>query len=336
MKIAILSATFSHFSGIDRVVEQQANQLIQEGNQVTIFALEAEMKPQQANLVVLGMPRGLLAQRMFRLLFPLFLSRVNDMVKKLEGYATVFSHQYPLNHLAHKAKKKFGAKYIYYNHGVASSKCFNSPIEKIYIKKFIWLANRSVKKADQAISISRYLQGVLKEETGIDSQVVYDKVDTNRFHPGIDGGSVRRNYNIGNNPLILYVGRISPHKGVHLLIKSFLEVKKKIDNAKLMIVGKPTFAKYAKQLKEMAAPDVIFTGFVADQELPQYYGACDVYATASLWEGYNLPMAEAQACGKPVIAWDLGPHPEVIDQNGILVKPEHKEGLAQAIIQKIS
>lgn len=85
-------------------------------------------------------------------------------------------------------------------------------------------------------------------------------------------------------------------------------------------------------MKRNAEKDVIFTGFIDDKELPYYYAACDVYVTASLWEGFNLPAAEAQACGKKVVAFNLGSHPEIV-KNGILVEKENIEEFAKAVIK---
>ena len=57
-----------------------------------------------------------------------------------------------------------------------------------------------------------------------------------------------------------------------------------------------------------------------------------MYVTASLWEGFNLPIAEAQACGKKVVAFGIGSHPEVV-KNGILIKKDDIDGFADAIIR---
>ena len=132
----------------------------------------------------------------------------------------------------------------------------------------------------------------------------------------------------------MYVGRIAPHKGIHLLLKALSLVKKEIPNAKLIIAGKPTFNNYFKTLKKLSSNDVIFTGFVDDKELPEYFAACNLYVTASLWEGFNLPAAEAQACGKKVVAFDICSHPEVV-KNGVLVKRNDIKGFANAIIKLI-
>jgi len=92
------------------------------------------------------------------------------------------------------------------------------------------------------------------------------------------------------------------------------------------------FEIYFRKLKNMSDNDVIFTGFVPDKLLPQYFAACDVYVTASLWEGFNLPAAEAQACGKRVVAFDIGPHSEIV-KKGVLVKKENTKEFAEAVIK---
>jgi 1,2-diacylglycerol 3-alpha-glucosyltransferase len=179
------------------------------------------------------------------------------------------------------------------------------------------------------------LSDELKKETGLNSRVEYPIIDKCRFKKEISGENVRRRYNLGKSPIILFVGRVSPHKGVHILIESFKLAKKKIGNLKLIIVGKLTFSGYYKRLMKIAedfSNDIIFTGVVSDSDLPEYYSACNVYASASLWEGYNLPLAEAQACGKPVIAFNLCSHPEVV-KNGILVKPRELREFADAIVR---
>ena len=100
-----------------------------------------------------------------------------------------------------------------------------------------------------------------------------------------------------------------------------------------MIVGKHTFAGYSRRLKSMSNSSVIFAGYVPDEEMPAYYAACSVYATATLWEGFDLPLAEAQACGRPVVAFSLGPHPEVVleGKTGHLSPPRDVHAMAIAI-----
>ena len=69
--------------------------------------------------------------------------------------------------------------------------------------------------------------------------------------------------------------------------------------------------------------------------MAKFYSACDCYVTASLWEGFDMPVVEAQACGKSVVAYDVCSHPEVV-KKGILVKAKDTKGFATAILKIIS
>jgi len=335
MKIALLTPTFSQFSGIDRVVELNAEEFAKK-NDVTIFTFKAGIKPKnrKIKIIEIGMPRNQFLERIYRLFFFLDFLKIKKYGNMLKDYDVAISHLYPMNLLALYAKKHYKTRYIYHNHGVAFPYLFKNPLERLYMELFKIISNISVKKADSANSISKFLQGELKKETGINSKIVYDPIDKKRFHMGISGKKIRDKYKLGKDPVCLYVGRISPHKGIHLLIESFNLVLKEVPNAKLLIAGKPTFDSYFKKLEKLGNKSVIFAGFVADEKLPEYYAACDVYTTATLWEGFNMTVAEAQACGKPVVAFNLCSHPEVV-KKGILVKPKDTEEFARAIIKLI-
>ena len=137
-----------------------------------------------------------------------------------------------------------------------------------------------------------------------------------------------------NKKIFLYVGRLAKSKRINLLIKSFNKVKTNCPNSKLIIVGPPTFRGYFKRLLKLADEDIIFTGFVPDKDLPAYYALCDSFVTASHYEGFNLPAVEAQACGKPVVAFDIGSHSEVIDKKKRILVPEGDiNGFANAMLK---
>jgi len=330
MRIAILTPTFDYHSGIDRVVEQQAEEYVKKRNKVTVIALEAKIKPKKYNVIELGLPKNAFIQRLYRLFFFLDFKKIN-YYKKLQNYDMIISHFYPMNWLASKTKKKYNIKYVYFDHGINTTGLSINFFQKLYMKIFLFLNNITLKNVDKAFSVSEYLSRQLYKESGIKSKVLYNKIDNKRFNKKVKGAKITNKYNLKNNKVLLYVGRIAPHKGIHLLLKSFNIIKKKIPNAKLLIVGKPTFNNYFKKMEKMADKSVVFTEFVEDKELPEFYAACDVYVTASQWEGFNLPAAEAQACGKPVVAFKIGSHPEIV-KNGALVKKGNINQFAEKTI----
>jgi 1,2-diacylglycerol 3-alpha-glucosyltransferase len=334
IRIAHLTPTFTRSNGIDRVVELLAREQTAQGNEVSIFVLEADMKPpDKVELQVIGMPKGLLGQRVYRLILPVDIFKAVRWVPRLKGFDIIYAHQYPMTWLAFLARKFYGVRYIYYDHGLAQTEIFPTILERFYWRMFCMASLYTAKGASGAIAISLYLQEQLKKDTGLTGEVVYDQIDMQRLRIEGNGSLIRQKYQIGDSPLILYVGRISPSKGIHLLISAFISVKQRISNAKLLIVGRHTFPGYTAKLNSLSDSSVIFAGDISDEELSYCYAACDIYATATLWEGFNLPLVEAQACGKPVVAFNLGPHPEVVRDGitGFLVPPEDTGAMAEAI-----
>src|SRR3989338_1938877 len=262
MKIAILTPTFNHYSGIDRVVQLQAEDYAKRGHKVTVIALEAKIKPKNYRVIELGMPKNPLTQRLYRLFFFLDSKKIG-FYKNLKDYDAVISHFYPMNWMAYKAKKHYKIKYIYWNHGINTTGLLDGNLQRIYMKLFLIFNNITIKNIDEAYSASKYLSNELWKESKIKSKVIYNKIDSKRFNIRAKGDKIIKKYDLKNKKVLLYVGRIAPHKGIHLLLKVFNIVKKEIPNSKLIIVGKPIYENYFRKLKKLANNDVIFTGFVS-------------------------------------------------------------------------
>jgi 1,2-diacylglycerol 3-alpha-glucosyltransferase len=249
----------------------------------------------------------------------------------------IYCHFYPMSVIGFEMKKRFSKQYSYFDYGVPPISSFGSPLEKIYLFFFKFFAYLYAKSADNITTISRYLARQYPDHLQSKIVVKYIDIDHRRFHLNIDGSRIRNLYGLKNKPIVLYVGRLSPHKGIHLLIRAFDLCRKQFPRAHLLIVGQSSFKRYKKKLGMISGRNTIYAGFVEDEELPEYYAACTVYASASLWEGYDMPLAEAQACGKPAVVFDVGSHKEVIDPtNGTLVAKKDIDGFARALIEKIS
>ncbi len=314
----------------------QAERLAEEGNDVTIFTLEAvDVEPRKAGLSILGLPKNLFLARVYVLLFPLDLWKAIRWLPRLKGFDLIIAHHYPMTWLACLARRIYRVQYTYWYHGIGDPAMYPHLYERIYLRIMTFLTRVTVSNADSAVAVSRFAQAELKELTGLDSRVEHNEVDPRRFHEGIDGTAIRERYSLGSSPVIFSLGRISPQKGFHLLIQAFEVVKRSLPDARLVIGGRPDYSYYLQQLRDMSSDSVVFAGYIAAGELPHYYAMCDLYANCSLWESFNVPIVEAQACGRPVVAFDIGPHPEVVDENGILAETGNIEKFAQACIKKL-
>lgn len=129
-------------------------------------------------------------------------------------------------------------------------------------------------------------------------------------------------------PALLYVGSEIPRKNVGVLIDTFAAVRRTHPAAQLWKVGSAGGQRWrAATLDRMAAhrlivgEDVLFFDGVSDADLALLYRAGDAFVTASLYEGFGLPVAEAMAAGTPVVVSDRGALPEVVGGTSPVVEP---------------
>lgn len=137
-------------------------------------------------------------------------------------------------------------------------------------------------------------------------------------------------------PFILIVSDLQPRKNHLGLIRAFEQLVRTYPELThhLVTVGKETW--YAPVIraaakKSQVADRIHFTGFVSDDELLQFYGACDVFVYPSYYEGFGLPILEAMACGRAVACSNTSAMPEVADSAAILFDPSSTTELVLAL-----
>lgn len=149
---------------------------------------------------------------------------------------------------------------------------------------------------------------------------------------------IRTKYGIVDD-FILYVGGFSPRKNINGLIEAFSLLKAKLkDNHKLVILGKKGRSYYDYRdlvLKLNLKDDVIFTGYVAVDELPIFYNAAYVFCYPSYYEGFGLPPLEAMACGTPTIASNITSIPEILNEAAIYIDPYNTYDLYEKLLNII-
>jgi len=133
---------------------------------------------------------------------------------------------------------------------------------------------------------------------------------------------------------ILAVGTLEPRKNINTLIKSFVIIKRKYPDFKLVIVGKKGWnyhliehaLKHYKMEKE-----VIFAGYLEDHELQKVYALAKVFVFPSLYEGFGMPPLEAMASGCPVVSSNSSSMPEVVGQGGLLIDSSNAVKIADSV-----
>lgn len=137
---------------------------------------------------------------------------------------------------------------------------------------------------------------------------------------------------------ILFVGRLIPQKAPENLLKTFAGVSKKV-NSVLILVGSGELKKdIEKEIKRHSLEDKVFIlSGPSDEDLINFYLRSDVFVLPSRWEGFPLVVVEAMACGKPIVATNVGGVPDVVDEKvGILVKVGNVPALEKALLKLLT
>ncbi len=200
-----------------------------------------------------------------------------------------------------------------------------------------------LKHAAALIAISQATKNDLIRLFGIPAErirVIYPAIDHNLFNPAnaanLDNrAEVLGRYGISGR-FLLYVGDSEWRKNLRRCLEALAGIEPAV---KLVLVGKRALTDQVLHgwLDELGLRQrVVLTGFVPDAELPLFYGAALAFLFPSLYEGFGLPVAEAMACGCPVITSNLSSMPEVAGDAGLLVKPARMTEIQAAMHQLVT
>lgn len=180
-------------------------------------------------------------------------------------------------------------------------------------------------------------------------------IDLSRFQP-TDATAARRSLGLPDNPLVLFVGRIDPIKGIDMLLESFADLRARDWSGtlppKLVFIGgtlihqpdgttKPgnDLLPVIEQATELGIlDDILLVGSQPQDLLPLYYAAATVCAVTSLYESFGLVTVEAMACGLPVVATRVGGMKFTVEEgvSGLLVPGGNARAAADALERVIA
>ena len=202
---------------------------------------------------------------------------------------------------------------------------------------------RSVQRADHLIADSQHTANDLQELWGIPGErisVVQGAVDRSHFQPETDPNAlqtVRAKYAIGERPFILGLSKLQPRKNFARLIRAYAAAREEATLPHRLVIGGSKGWPYEEIFATVQGlgleEDVIFPGFVDDADLPALFSAADFFAYPSLYEGFGLPILEAQACGAPVLTGDNSCLPEAGGDGALYVDAGSVESIAAGIVR---
>lgn len=179
----------------------------------------------------------------------------------------------------------------------------------------------SIKRADKIIAVSQFTKNEIEKYYPASYgkvELIYNAV-ADDFANNINSESikqVREKYNLPEK-YILALGTMQPRKNIPFLVKAYSKIYKKLDGTKLVLVGKKAhnfdneIEKIIEKSDENLKKNIIFTGYVDENDKALVFAGAEVFAFPSLYEGFGIPPLEAIHCGTPVVISDIPVHAEV-------------------------
>jgi glycosyltransferase involved in cell wall biosynthesis len=250
-------------------------------------------------------------------------------------------------------KKNLKTPFIETVHGVladeylqtqsSSSLSARERLANLLMARLAMLECESARNANLVVTVSNYSAEKAVQLYCVDKakiRVVPNGVDPDKFKPTNDFEGMKQKLGIGNKPMVLFVGRLIPRKGLMFLVEAAKRIINRNADTIFAIVGNgPLRNKLRSQLgKANLSKNFIFFGDVKESILPAVYNCADVFAFPSIQEGQGIALLEAQASGKPVVAFKVGGVNETISDgnSGVLVERGNADALAEAILKILS
>ena len=208
---------------------------------------------------------------------------------------------------------------------------------------------KQARKTDKIIAVSESTKNDLVGLYNINPEkikVIYSGINpvSSIQYPVSSISKIKKKYNLPEK-YILYLGTLEPRKNIIGLIKAFEIFKTKLKSRgrhsgmspsgfKLVIAGSKgwLYRDIFKTVKNSPVKnDIIFTGFIDDEDKSILYSQAELFVYPSFYEGFGFPPLEAMACGTPVITSNFSSLPEAVGDAAIMINPYNLDELYRAM-----
>ncbi|MEW6077770.1 MAG: glycosyltransferase family 4 protein [Thermodesulfobacteriota bacterium] len=268
------------------------------------------------------------------------------------GFDCIFLHQ-PLSAMAVLFTGRTGIRKIYTCHSLwheeylsrnaAPPGMFGRLAIQVMARVRKRLEKTALDGADRIVTLSAYTGKKLRHSHGVPDEkisVIPGGVDCTRFRPADDKAAIRGRLGLPENRVILFTLRnLEPRMGLSVLLRAMEIVLRRSKDVHLVIGGEgPLKRALVRQAEETGlTPHVLFTGFIQEEDLPDYYRMADLFIlpTQDL-EGFGLVTLEAMASGTPVLGTPVGGTLEILESfdRDLLFDDISEEAMARLIIEK--
>ncbi len=199
------------------------------------------------------------------------------------------------------------------------------------------------KRAERFIAISGFTKKEMQDILGIPAEKIdvipcaaSDKIRMVSDEEMLS--EVRRRYNL-EKPFILFVGSLNPRKNLARLIQAFDKMKAETNLPHELVIAGGLGWKFdeAEALRNIKAKDAIRSiGYVDDEHKAALYSAAEVFAFPTLYEGFGIPVIEAQQCGTAVLTSSVSALPEAAGDAAEYVNPYDTDDIAAGLIRLLT
>jgi len=333
MKIGI-DARMLGYSGIGRYIENLIREVLQidQENEYLIFIQKGQKGNQQSTI------------------------HQQEKVKIIEVDAPIYSIKEQYNFLKTTAREKldvmhfthFNVPLLYHGPFVVTIHdltplYFPGKKRNSFLQRFAYqlILKKALKGAQRIIAVSKFTkQDIIKHFPDVRQKIIV-------IYEGVkEPLRIKESEKKLPKPYLLYVGVWREHKNLVGLIKAFNQVKSFgqkhqnwLQGLKLILVGKPD--PYYPEVPEAAhlspfSKDIIFTGFLSEEELAFLYQNAEAFVFPSFYEGFGLPPLEAMSYQTPVISSKAGALPEILQDAALYFNPYQTDQMAEKIIQLLT
>ncbi len=329
MRVSLINLNLVGADAIGQSILHQARYFLRRGDEVEVYV---EHPPRDV-------PEEIVAHTHVVTLDDLNARRVDHFSR-----SDLYVYHYPgLYSLIDSLKRLDRGAVIFYYHNVTPPALWGSAFLSDHLQRSLDSVGALLPYSDLAVTDSPFNASDLVRDHGADPDRVRAlplAVPLDRFAPGPKDPALVRRYQLEGKRVIVFVGRMAGNKRPDILVAALSIVRQQIPTAVLVLAGddrgNPAIQETVDKAKGLAAKlglaeAVLFTGPVDDQ--CPYYHLADVYASASLHEGFGVPLIEAMACGVPVVSSNAASQPWVVGEAGLLAEAGDAADLARQLLR---
>ncbi len=202
-----------------------------------------------------------------------------------------------------------------------------------FVERYAGPSAAAARAAARVLTVSESSRRQLVDAYGLEAdhvRVAHNGVDLRLHRPGLSGGPalVAAAGGDGDRPYVLFVGTVTPRKNLHLLRDAMGALAEGgLPHALVLVAGPAPDRADSSELEAaatqpIAGRPVVNLAGLDDRRLAELMAGAAVLCLPSLMEGFGMPVAEAMACGTPVVVADRGALPEVVGDAGLVVDPD--------------